>query len=285
MAWFALGVATLLGLIIRFRARRMGWIIFAIAAVITAIWYQSIVPSHQRIWATDVAQTLKARVTGDTVSLSNVRNFKWRDERTAFESWESRDYDLSKLASVDMVTSVWDNPDIAHLMVSFGFEDGEQIVFSVETRKEAHENFSALGGFFRQFEMVLVAATEEDIIKLRTNFRKEDVRLYSIALNPQQRRDLFMSYVELAQDLEREPRFYNTLTANCTTTVYKLAQIVKPGMRADWKILLSGHLPSFVDNLGGFSEDMPIHERMSKAAITEKAQAFTGSNYSQGIRE
>ncbi len=284
-AWLALGATSVLSAIYRFRKRRLGWLIFVMGALVSTIWYQTILPSDQKHWAFDVENGVKASIQGDVVSLSDVRNFDWQDAQTAQSNWENHTYDLSTLASVDMLTSVWNNPDIAHLLVSFGFENGDQVVFSIETRKESHESFSALGGFFRQYELVLIAATEEDIIKLRTNHRKEDVRLYPVALSPKQRRDLFLSYVDLAQSLEDSPTFYNTLTANCTTTAYELAQVVKPDMTLNWRILLSGHLPGFVDDLGGFAVDMPIHERVEKAAITQKAQDYAGSNFSRGIRQ
>ncbi|MEP5761037.1 MAG: DUF4105 domain-containing protein [Litoreibacter sp.] len=284
-AWAVLSIGTISTLLLRWRIPRAGWIALLCMFLATATWYQTIRPSDDRIWAFDVAQGVKARVDGDIVHLDDVRDFTWKSETTAARDWENRSYDLTKLASVDMITSVWDNPDIAHLLVSFGFSDGEQVVFSVETRREEHETFNAMGGFFRQFELILIAASEEDIIKLRTNHRKEDVRLYPVNLNATQRRDLFMSYVNLAQQLENRPAFYNTLTANCTTSVYKLAQIVEPNIRPDWRVLLSGHLPDYIDAMGGFADDVPVETRMQNAAITAKAQIYDGSSFSSAIRK
>ncbi len=280
----ALVGATIVATVLRFRARRLGWMGLVVTAAAVGIWYQGITPSQDRDWAFDVAHGVGADVDGDLVTLSNVRNFTWHDAAQADQSWEARTVDLDQLDSVDMLTSVWDNPDIAHLMVSFGFADGQRVVFSVETRKESHESFNVKGGFFRQFELVLVAATEEDIIKLRTNHRQEDVRLYPVKLNAQQRRDLFMSYVDLAQDLQAKPAFYNTLTANCTTTVYGLAQVIKPDMSPDWRLVLSGHLPGYVDALGGFDGDIPIEKRIKLAGITQKSLALNNVAFSTAIR-
>ncbi|MCX7559245.1 DUF4105 domain-containing protein [Sulfitobacter sp. F26204] len=270
---------------IRFYKRRLGWLSLVAIAGVIGVWYQGITPAQDREWAFDVAHGVGAKVEGDLVTLSNIRNFNWRDAAQADQSWETRTVDLNKLQSVDMLTSVWDNPEIAHLLVSFGFVDGQRVVFSVEIRKESHESFNVKGGFFRQFELVLVAATEDDIIKLRTNHRQEDVRLYPVNLNAQQRRDLFMSYVDLAQDLEKNPMFYNTITANCTTTVYGLARVIKPDMTPDWRLVLSGHLPDYVDGLGGFDGSMPIEERVEMAQITPKALSYSGADYSSAIRQ
>ena len=284
VAFAAVVVAAIIALALRFHKRRLAWLgLTAIAATIR-IWYQGIEPSQDRDWAFDVAHVVGAEVNGDLVKLTNVRNFTWLDEISAEQSWEARTFDLSKLQSVDMLTSVWDNPDIAHLTESFGFADDQRVVFSVETRKEADEEFNVKGGFFRQFELALVAATEEDIIKLRTNHRQEDVRLYPVKLNAKQRRDLFMSYVHLAQDLHAQPVFYNTLTANCTTMVYGLAQVIKPDMSPDWRLVLSGHLPSYVDALGGFDGDLPIEHRVQQAQITQQALSSDGTDHSAAIR-
>ncbi|MEM9269874.1 MAG: DUF4105 domain-containing protein, partial [Pseudomonadota bacterium] len=205
---------------------------------------------------------------------------------TANVSWEARSYDLDKLDSVGLVTSVWDSEDIAHVIVTFGFEDGQRVAFSVETRKEAHESFNVVGGFFRQFELVLIAATEDDILKLRTNHREEDVRLYPLALSEEQRRALFLSYVELANTLEEQPAFYNTITHNCTTTLYPLANAVHPEVGLDWRLMASGHLPSYIDELGGFRGDLTMAERKDLAAITALGQtAGEGDAYSEIIRQ
>ena len=284
-AFAALSLSTIIAFVLRSRARRLGWAGFALICLAVGIWYQGYKPAQDRDWAFDVAHGVDAEVDGNLIKLTNVRNFDWIDETKANESWEERSVDLSNLQSVDMFTSVWDNPSIAHLLVSFGFSDGQRVVFSLETRKESHEAFNIKGGFFRQFELILLATTEEDAVKLRTNYRQEDVRRYEVNLNEKLRRELFLSYINLAQEMQSEPKFYNTLTSNCTTEAYRIAKVVKPGMSADWRLVLSGHLAAFVDDMGGFEGDMPIEQRIEQAAITPKALAYKGADYSAAIRE
>lgn len=280
----ALGLAAIIAVYAVYRSRRQGWLVLVLTAAMTAGLFQMIKPSEDRVWAFDVAHGVQARVEGDTVALRNVRNFDWHSIDTANVSWEEHSYDLEKLASVEMVTSVWDSPDIAHLIVSFGFNDGQRVAFSVETRRETHEQFSSIGGFFRQFELVLIAATEEDIIQLRTTHRREDVRLYPLDLSAEQRRALFLSYVDMANELEDSPAFYNTLTRNCTTAIYPLARGINPDMKMDWRVLMSGHLPSYIDKLGGFKDDVPMDIREERAAITPLALASNAAPYSDVIR-
>ncbi|MCB1398923.1 MAG: DUF4105 domain-containing protein [Rhodobacteraceae bacterium] len=277
-----LGLAALAALWLRFfRSRRAGWAVLALGALIVGGWYQTITPMQDRDWAKDVERGVKARVDGSRVTLSDLRDFDWRSENDATERWIDRSVDLNDLQTVDMITSVWDNPDIAHLLVSFGFGAGEHVVFSVEIRREDGEEFNEIGGFFRQFELVLIGATERDIVRLRTDYRKEKVRLYPLALTPEQRRVMFLSYVELAQDLEARARFYNTLLANCTTVVYRLAQSLKPDLPLDWRLLLSGHLPGYLAELGVLdgrtaADGVPITPRTQRPA--------SGQGFSQQIR-
>ena len=70
-----------------------------------------------------------------------------------------------------MIMSYWSRRAIAHMLISFGFDDGERVVFSVEVRRERHESFSEIGGFFKEFELSIIAADERDIVRLRTNVR------------------------------------------------------------------------------------------------------------------
>lgn len=267
------------------RGRRMGWAVLGFAAVAVIGWYATIRPSDSRDWAVDVSRGVKARVEGNIVSLTDVRDFAWKDEDNAEYRWIDASYDLDKLATIDMLTSVWDSPDIAHLLVSFGFDDGEHVVFSVEIRREADEEFNEVGGFFRQFELVLIGATEDDIVKLRTNHREEDVSLYPVDLNPDQRRQMFMSFVALARQLEEAPAFYNTITANCTTTVYRLAQVLKDDLPIDERLVLSGRLPEYLDDLGVLGGEGSIADRRGAALITPRAQAVgPGEDFSAAIR-
>jgi hypothetical protein len=136
-------------------------------------------------------------------------------------------------------------PAIAHTLVSFGFDDGSHVVFSLEIRKERGESFSALGGFFRKFEETLVAADERDILRVRTNARGEDMYLYRLDIPRDKLRELFLGYVQRAQALDRAPRFYNTLTSNCTTVVFELARRLDPGLPLDWRLLLSGYFAEY----------------------------------------
>ena len=146
-----------LGLRLRARAP-LAIPLLVLATALLLGWWQTLAPSHERDWADDVDRLLRAEISGSQVVLHDVRNFDWRDEGDYTARWETRSYDLDRLVSADLILSYWMGPHVAHTLVSFGFDDGRQLVFSLEIRKERGESFSALGGLFRKFEAVLIAA-------------------------------------------------------------------------------------------------------------------------------
>lgn len=226
--------------------RRAAFISFAILFAILLIWWHGIKPSLNRDWAPEVAQTVTAEYNGDVVRLDHIRDFDWRTEKDFTVNWKSADYDLSQIKSVDLFLSYWAGPAIAHTLVSFGFEDGRQVVFSAEIRKKRGQAFSEIGGFFKDFELAMIAAEESDIIYLRTNVRGEHVYRYHVDIEPEQARQLFRLYTDTANRLSKEAGFYNTLTANCTTVVFDMARILDPSIALDYRVLLSGYLPEYM---------------------------------------
>lgn len=240
-------------------------VVIALAVVAGAVWWQGVTPSNDRDWAPDVARMTTGTVAGaQTITLNNVRNFTWRSETDLDARWETRQYDLEQLASVDLIVSYWTIPAIAHTLVSFGFRDGRHVVFSVEIRKEKGEEFSELGGFLKRFELSVVAADERDIIGVRTAIRDEKVFLFRTQLNAADRRALFSAYVAEANALAATPRFYHTLNANCTTIVFGMMQRIIGDLPLDYRLLASGYLPNYVHDLGGLDNryDFATLERM-----------------------
>ena len=261
-------------------------------------WWSTIAPQAQRDWAPEVAQLVSVepdKFSSTVVHLHNVRNFAWRSETDFTPRWEQRSYDLAQIDSVDMAVSYWMGPAIAHTLVSFGFKDGQHVVFSIEIRKEAHEQFDALAGFFKQYEMALVAADERDILAVRTNVRGEQVQMYRVNMETDAMRELFMAYARQASQLAFAPRFYHTLTANCTTIVWQLARRIGQNLPLDWRLLASGYLPEYLRDVGGLASIQPLALLRSTGDITERAQdwrapedstdAAASADFSRHIRQ
>lgn len=264
-----------------------GWIGLAVLGAALAVWYLSLTPRQTRDWEPDVARIVKGQVNGDLVTLQNIRAFRWSDADTApVQDWTTRTFDLSRLEGADMITSVWGNPKIAHLLVSFRFTDGPPVTFSVEIRREKGERFSALGGFFRQFELSLIAADEADIVQWRAVPRGEEVRVYPLNLTPEQLRPVFLGYVDLGNQLNAAPIWYNTLTSNCTTVVWQLSKVIGPDLPLDPSLLLSGLLPEYLDKFGALAGQGSLADKRARALISPRARDMPpGADFSDWIRQ
>ncbi|WP_296259607.1 MULTISPECIES: DUF4105 domain-containing protein [unclassified Pseudomonas] len=258
---------------------------YAVLLAGIGVWWSTLTPSNARIWADDVAQMTSGEINGNQLTLRNVRNFEWHTDDDYQIRWETREYDLDHLASVDLITSYWGMPAIAHVMVSFGFDDGRFLLFSVETRKEKGESYSAIAGFFKQYEVSILATDERDALRVRTNVRDEDDYLYRVALSASARKALLLSYVEQTNDLLNHPRFYNTVTANCTSIVFDMMNAIVTGLPMDYRLLLTGYLPGYVYDAGGLQPGYSLQALRDAGRITERAQSQSGKAFSARIRE
>jgi len=282
-AWLALAAAALIGLM---RGQPLpAWLFAALLLALLAWWRLGVRPSNDREWMPEVARQTQGTIDGDVVTLRNVRNFDWRSRTDYDIRWETRAYDLSRLDSVDLALSYWGRPAIAHAMVSFGFSDGQHVVFSVEIRRKLHDVFSEIGGFFRQYELSVLASTEEDSLRVRTNVRGEEGYLYRVHMPEGAARKLFLSYVETATRLAQKPRFYNTLTGNCTTIVYRLADQIVPGLPLDYRVLFSGYLPEYLYRLDALEGADSPQEYRQAGHYTQRARATVdAAEFSRNIR-
>ncbi|MEK1932618.1 MAG: DUF4105 domain-containing protein [Pararhizobium sp.] len=282
--WVAASLAVLFAHL-RWRSR-LAALIYPVTIAALLFWWGSIPASNDRDWADEVGQMTAGVNNGPEVTLANVRNFDWRTPTDYTVHWENRTYDLDKIASVDLLLSYWSSPAIAHTLVSFGFEDGNFVTFSVEIRNDKHESFSEIGGFFKEFETSVIAADERDIVRVRTNIRKEDVYLYRVNMRKPAMRSLFMAYVDEANGLVETPRFYNTITANCTTIVFAMVSRIVPGLPIDYRLLFSGYLPAYIIDVNGFTPGFTLEQLREGGAISARAQAAdTAPDFSRRIRE
>jgi hypothetical protein len=264
--------------------RWWGVALYGVCFVVVIGWWATLQPSNSRAWADDVARTASGVVEGDRLVVYNVRNFVWRSDSDFEPNWETRSYDLNKLTGLDLIMSYWSGEAIAHTMVSFGFADGQQLAFSIEIRKEKTESYSALAGFFRVYELSFIAADERDVVGVRTNVRGEDVRIYRLRVPSSQTRALLLEYIAEANDLAHSPRFYNSLTSNCTTQIFHMVRAVQPGLPLDYRILLAGYVPQFVYDRGVMAAGIPFDVLRDRSHIGGKAPS-TDPDFSIKIRQ
>lgn len=214
--------------------------IFAAWFALVLGWWLNLKPTNSADWQPDVARLARADIDGDTITLHNVRNCDYRTESDYTPRWETRTVKLSQLTGIDMAIDYWGSPYMAHPIVSFQFADAPPVCFSIETRKKEGQSYSAIGGLYRQFELVYTVADERDVIRLRTNYRKgEDIYLYRLNIKPEKARERFMEYLEALNRIHDHPRWYNAITTNCTTAI-RGQHPVGERLPWDWRILVNG---------------------------------------------
>src|SRR5882757_171468 len=224
--------------------------------IVVALWWTSILPTNTRDWTPDVARTARATFHGSLVTIENVRNFNYRSETDYDQRWETRTYDLDRIKGVDLFLSFWGPTEIAHTIVSWDLDDSQHLAISIETRKQKGESYSAIRGFFRQYELYYVVADERDLVGLRTNYRGEQVYLYRVRVPAADARALLVDYLTEANRLSDHPQWYNALTQNCTTTIRGHAQNAGAGGRLDWRLLANGHLDELLFERGQLDTDL-----------------------------
>ena len=263
--------------------RKLGMFGVLFAGVL--IWWLTLSPTNDGDWQPDVAQKAWADIQGDEVTLHNVRNFDYRTQTDYTPHWETRTVRLSQITGIDLAINFWGSPWIAHPIVSFQFADAP-LCFSIETRKKLGQTYSTIGGLYRQYELIYIVADERDVIRVRTNYRKEDVYLYRTTISPAHARERFLEYIHSLNALRNKPRWYNAITTNCTTSIRTQHP---PNERApwDWRILLNGKGDKLMYErhlivTGG----LPFAELKARSLINDRAKRADASpDFSQLIRE
>ena len=268
---------------------RRGFLITVIGFVVVLVWWLSLTPSHTRNWQADVAEIPWAEVDGDRVTIHNVRNCDYRAEFEYTCHWETRTFNLSKLNGLDIALTYWGSPWIAHPIVSFDFGNEGHVPISIETRKVVGQGYSAILGFFRQYELIYIVSDERDVIRLRTNYRTgEEVYLFRTVATPQQARGLFLQYLDQINRLHNTPEWYNALTNNCTTNI-AVAAAASQGERTrwDWRILLNGHSDQMMfDRHQLVTDGLPLADLKERVHINTVARlADKDPEFSARIRE
>jgi hypothetical protein len=279
-------VLLLLAAIVFVRGKLLKLAIVFGAFALVALWWLTLKPSNDRAWQPDVAETAWAEINGDEVTVHNVRNCDYRTETDFTPRWEARMVRLSQIRGMDVAINYWGSPWIAHPIVSFQFADALPLCFSIETRKTIGQKYSTLEGFYRQYTLIYVVADERDCIRLRTNYRREDVYLYHTLASPAQARERFREYINTVNALQENPRWYNAVTSNCTTSI-RNQRSVKLRAPWDWRILFNGKADEMLYQDHAIATGgLPFTELKQRSLINSRARAADKDpDFSRVIRE
>jgi hypothetical protein len=253
--------------------------------VVLAGWL-TLQPSNDRDWQPDLAVLASADIDGNKVTVRNIRNCDYRTETDFDVRHYDKAFDLQKIRTVDLYMVYWGAPYMAHTMMSFGFEGGDYLCFSIETRKTKGQGYSAIKGLFRQFELISVVADERDLVRLRTNYRKgEEVYLYRLRGTPNQARKFFLDYLRRLNRLRQRPEWYNAVTDNCTTGI-RMQRATADRAPWDWRMLANGYGNEVLYERGMIATNLPLAELKQRCHINERARAAgQAADFSARIRQ
>jgi hypothetical protein len=267
------------------------WRIAIVAAgfAVVLVWWLSIAASNDRPWQTDVSQMPWAEIQGDRITIHNFRRCEYRAEFDYTCEWLTKEVNLSDVRGIDLSLTYWGSPWIAHTILSFQIGDDDHIAMSIETRKVVGQEYSAIQGFFRRYTLIYIISDERDLIRLRTNFRKnEDVYLYRTTATPEYAQALFVEYLKRANLLRQHPQWYNALTENCTTVIVRQMAALRLGPHApfDWRYILNGRMDQMEYERGNLAGNLPFAELKKSAYVNPAAHAAGDSpDFSRRIRE
>lgn len=290
VSWLRIPITTIyaLGMLAVWIWIRRPWksLVTTASFAVVLTWWLSLQPSNNRDWLPDSAVLPFADITGNQIVIHNIRNCNYRTETDYDVRYYDKTFDLDQLRTVDLYLVTWGSPHIAHTMVSFGFTSGDHVCFSIETRKEKGEDYSAIKGLFRQFELTYIIADERDVVRLRTNYRQgEEGCLYRLQATPEQGRQLFLDYLRRANQLHEKAEWYNALTDNCTTAI-RTQRAADDRAPWDWRMLVNGHLDELLYERGAIVTNLPFAELKKLSNINARARAADqAADFSKLIRQ
>ncbi len=264
------------------------WYMLPPLLIIVVMLLMRFKPTNEAAWAPDQKVLAFADINGALVTVHNVRNFKYKSQKDYTPLYYDKTYDINQIKSVDFAFVPFSRfKFLAHTFLTFGFEDGSYVAVSVEIRKKVGQEFSALISLFNQYELMYVVADENDVIKLRTNYRNEPTYLYPMKINKEQQQKLFLSMIKRTNKLKNQPEFYNLFTNTCTTNpADHIHEIAPDQFQRNYKVFLPGYSAYHVFDSGLIDTDLTFEKAREKFFINEKGQANPDNNsFSRKIRE
>lgn len=238
-------------------------------------WWTNQYASHERDWIAEHSLLPVVAFDGAEVELQNIRDFRYDGSAPSRARWFDQRLDLRGLQRVWYGLSPfkddWRGP--AHSFLSFEWEDGTVVGVSVEARKEQGESYSPWKGLLREYELFYVLATEADLVGLRVLGFEDEVLLYPVDAEPAAVRRLFVDILTVVDEISRRPRWYNTLTNNCTTALQQhVDRLLDEPLGWSWRIALPGYSDELALERGLLDTELPLEQARERFRVNERVR-------------
>lgn len=248
-------------------SRRSGWITVAAALLLVAVVATlSVVaarqPSLQRAWDEDVAVLAGVELLPDgSVRLTDIRDWHYTRDSVVSKHYLDARYDPAD------ITGLWLYEQelglgglVAHTFLVFEFDErygrDRWLGLSVETRREAGEQYSLVGGMLRAFEVTHIWATERDLVTRRVEYLDYPLTRYRVDVPEEYLGRIFLQFLRETAALATEPRWYNTITTNCTSSLIRYVNQAEPGaIPRHYSSVLTGRADEHLRRLGYLDSD------------------------------
>jgi hypothetical protein len=249
-------------------------------------------PSNERDWEIGMDQLPRITIHEGAVTVQDVRDFRYSPEGTRALNYVDRTFQVDRIERVWFVEEPFTIAPfsgfggVAHTYFVFDFTDQPPLAISVEARREKGESYGALAGLVNQFELIYVWASEQDITVRRAVVEQNELYMYPLIISVEAERTLFLQLAEASRNLETHPRFYNTLTNNCTSELARAANRVKPGaIPPNIALVFPGYSDELLYERGVFPNDVSLDQLTRRYAISDIVRAtYEREDFSRALR-
>ncbi len=223
-------------------------------------------PSLSRTWDEDVSILAGVEISNDeAVTLTQIRDWSYAISSISSKDYFDASFDPKDIVAMWMYEQQLDTSGlIAHIFLVFEFDEsyerGRYLGLSVETRREQGEEYSIIGGALRSFEITHIWATEKDLVTRRVQYLDYPLTRYRIKIPAEYRSRIFLKFAKESRSLASVPRWYNTVSNNCTSSLIKYVNESEPGaIPFHYSYALTGKVDEYLEQLGYKASDFTLH--------------------------
>jgi len=183
-------------------------------------------PRNDRDWYPYLSRTTQVEMDEQRFSVTPVSDWRYAPSGPTAETYTQASYAFDDLRNVWFVLEPQPGSKLAaHTLLLFEFSNDRLLGLTIEARREVGEEYSALRGVGRAFELSYVWASARDLLVRRAVMLDHQVFVYPLAIQDDRQRLLLRRVLERTAELETTPRYYNTLFSNCTNELAKAADL------------------------------------------------------------
>jgi hypothetical protein len=243
--------------------------VLVLALIISLIRVALLQPSNDKVWEENSKILPHFTIATSTITIDNLRDWRYKKGEVISKKYYSDTFELDKIQKMYLVINPFSQfSGIAHSFLVFEFDDGKTVSVSVESRREEGEKYTVLQGVLNKYELWYAYGSVGDLLGARIFYSDEDLRAFPLIVDKELVKGVFVDLAKTAQGLETSPKFYNTVTSNCTNVLAESANRVKKGS-VPWNIarVLTGYADNHLYKLGYIKNDESFDKVYEKARV------------------